>query len=382
MRWIRTLLIIAALVGAGFALRYTVFRPDPVPVTVHVVAPGRVEETVTNSKAGTVKTRHRATLAPEIGGRVVELSAGKGERVKAGQILLRLADDEYRAQVLLQQRALQASRSQAKEACLTAEQAARDLTRSEDLTREGVTTTQALEKARWSLDSARASCEAANATVHQAEAALAVAQATLEKTVVRAPFDGVIAERRTEVGEWIMPSPPATYVPPVLDLIDPDAIYISAPLDEVDVARIHGGLPVRVTLDPFPDQSFSGKVTRVAPYVTDVQDQNRTFEVEVDLDDQAFARTLRPGTTADVEVILDAKESAVRIPSYALLEGGKVLLVRDDELVEASVETGLRNWEFIEITKGLSPGDRIVVSLDRAEVKAGARVKVTGESEK
>ncbi len=80
-----------------------------------------------------------------------------------------------------------------------------------------------------------------------------------------------------------------------------------------------------------------------------------------------------------IEVVAVHLVDVVRIPSYALLEGGRVLVVEDDELVSVDVETGLRNWEYTEITAGLEPGDRIVVSLDRMEVRAGASVRVTDE---
>ena len=84
------------------------------------------------------------------------------------------------------------------------------------------------------------------------------ARATLEKTVITAPFDGVVLDVSTEVGEWISPSPPGVPIPPVLDLIDPEALYLSAPIDEADLARVRVGLPVRMTLDAFPGRSFEG----------------------------------------------------------------------------------------------------------------------------
>ena len=112
----------------------------------------------------------------------------------------------------------------------------------------------------------------------------------------------------------------------------------------------------------------------------DVQEQNRTFEIEAELEDAAFAKALRPGTSADVEVILASRENVLRIPSYAVLEGGRVLLVENRRLVARPVETGLKNWQFVEVTKGLSAGDRVAVSLDRAEVKEGARVSIAGET--
>jgi HlyD family secretion protein len=133
---------------------------------------------------------------------------------------------------------------------------------------------------------------------------------------------------------------------------------------------------VRVTIDPFPGQSFPGRVLIVAPYVLDLEKQNRTIEVEVVLDDQEFSATLLPGTSADVEVILDVRENVLRIPSHTLLEGRSVLAVREGVLEERDVTVGLRNWEWTEITAGLEQGEEIVASLDREGVEAGARVRV------
>ena len=104
-RWIRRILILALVVIAGFALRHTVFKKDPVDVTVFRVAEGRVEDSVTNSKAGTVATRRRAAISPEIGGRVGELLVREGDRVAEGQILMRLVDEDYRARIDLSDRA-------------------------------------------------------------------------------------------------------------------------------------------------------------------------------------------------------------------------------------------------------------------------------------
>ena len=379
-RWIRRLLILLVLVLIGVALRYTVFRPDPVPVTVFRVAPGRVEDTVTNSKAGTVKTRFRASLSSEIGGRVLELRVREGDRVMRGELVMRIADADFRAQLQLQRRSLEAARANQTEACQAAELAERDLTRSRKLVEDGIVSRELLDQVQSKRDIAVASCQAAAARVQQQEAAVEVAQVQLEKTVLRAPFDAVVAEVSTEVGEWITPSPPGVPIPPVIDLIDPAAIYVKCPLDEVDVSKVRPGLPTRISMDAYPGRTFAGRVTQVAPYVLDIEDQNRTFDVEVEFEDKTFARTLLPGTSADIEVILDAHENVLRVPSYALIEGNRVMVVRDQSLESRSVETGLKNWEFTEIVRGLEAGDRVVVSLDRVEVQEGAQVRIESET--
>jgi HlyD family secretion protein len=196
---------------------------------------------------------------------------------------------------------------------------------------------------------------------------------------LRAPFDAIISKVSTHVGEWITPSPAGLPMPPALELIDLRSIYVRAPLDEVDAGKVRTGLPVRITMDALPGRSLPGTVTRVGAYVSEAQQQNRTFDIEVAFDDPAFAETLLPGTSADVEVILQAREGVVRVPTSAILQGGRVLVVREGGLVAVPVRSGLANWEYTEITDGLRSGDAIVTSLDRPEVKEGARVRVEPE---
>jgi HlyD family secretion protein len=379
-RLIRTLVIVALLVLAGVALRYTVFKTQPVQVTVFRVARGLVEDTVTNSKAGTVKTRQRATLSPEIGGRVAELPVREGDRVKRGQVLMRVADDDYRARVTLRERALTAARAGHREACLRADQAERDYQRYLRLSDDEIVSEEILDQLENERDVGIAACEAVEAKVLEAEAGLQLARVELDKTVLRAPFDGIVAELSTEVGEWVTPSPPAMPVPPIVELIQQTSIYVSAPLDEVDLSRVSVGLLVRITLDAYADQEFSGRVTRIAPYVLDLEEHSRTFEIEAEFDDVDFAAKLLPGTSADVEVILDSEADVLRIPSYALIEGSRVLVVNEGELVPREVETGLRNWAFAKVESGLEVGEAVVVSLDRAEVREGAQAVIVEET--
>jgi HlyD family secretion protein len=250
------------------------------------------------------------------------------------------------------------------------------------LSRESLVSQDLKEQAQTTRDATAAACEAARSRIQQSQASLDFARATRGKTELRAPFDGVVADLRGEVGEWITPSPPGVPIPALVELLDPDAIYVSAPLDEVDVGRVRVGQVVRVTIDAYPGRPIGGHLTRIAPYVIDVQQQSRTFEVEVDLDDAAFARTLLPGSSADIEVILDARDGVLRVPSYALIDGKKALVLRDGKLVAVPVEIGLKNWGFAEVKRGLSAGDLVVVSLDRADVKEGARARVAEEASK
>lgn len=379
-RWAIRVGVLAVLVVLGWLGWRTWLRDEPVPVRVVTVERGAVSATVTNSKAGTVKARRRAQLAPQASGLVAAIPFREGAHVKAGEVILRLEDSTQQAATTLAREQLAVARARHERACLEASRAERELNRNRELAHQSIIPTDTLDalESRWEL--AVAACQVALAEVSQADAGVASAETELAKTLLRAPFDGVVAEVATEVGEWVSPSPPLLSIPAVLDLIDPTSLYISAPMDEVDSMRVRVGQEVRVTLDPLPGRSFPGRVVRVAPYVLDIEAQNRTVEIEVELDGADEPPTVLAGTSSDVEVVLDTRDDVLWIPTQALIEGERVLLVEDDVLVERKVRPGLRNWDRTEIIEGLSAGERVVTSLERADVRAGARVTVTDGS--
>ena len=376
LRRYRIPVLVVAIALAAVLIRYVLWAPDPVPVQVATASRGTVEQTVTNSRAGTVKARRRAKLSPQEGGRVVALPKRKGDRVHTGDVLMQLDTSVAAARLDLARRERESAAADARRACLAAERSGRERDRNRRLAKQGIVSNDLLDQVESSARTAGAACDAAHAAEKRADASIEVASRQLDYMTLRAPFDGVIAELAIEVGEWSTPSPPVIMVPSVIDVIDTSSIYVSAPMDEVDSARLRTGLPARVAIDAFPNQRFPGHVVRVGAYVLDVEAQNRTVEIEIELDDAAFAATLLPGTSADVEVILETHENVLRVPSSALLSGDKVLLVDGRTLVERPVQVGLRNWDVTETVSGLAEGDRVVVSLDRAEVKAGARVSV------
>ncbi len=372
--WFRLALLVG-LIGLGVLARLTFFAPDPVSVRVVAAEKGRVEETITNSRAGTVKARRRAKLAPETGGRVVSLPHRRGTRVRRGDVLLRIEDSLQQGQLRVAEGDLATATAQRDQACLAADRAERERERIARLADQGIVSTDILDETASQAKGADAACRAARATVTRAESAVALARAAATETVLSAPFDGIVADTFIEVGEWTAPSPPALPIPPVLDLIDTRSIYVSAPMDEVDSARVRKGLPARLTVDSYPGRHFAAHVVEVAPYVVDRLEQNRTVEIELELDDAEVATSLLPGTSSDAEVILSAREGVLRVPTSSLLEGGKVLVLERGRLVERTLQLGLRNWDFTEVTGGLEAGARVVVSLDRPEIKAGAKAR-------
>lgn len=369
-KWLYGVVLVGLVV---VVLRFLVFPPRPLSVVVAAAAPGTVEETVTNTRAGTVKVRQRAKISPQIGGLVIGLPHRQGSRVAAGDLLLKLEDSVQRAQLELARRTLQASQAQAEEACLAAELAAREWQRGAALAKDGIASPQTLDTLETERDRSAAACRAARAAIDQARANVTLAEAELALAEVRAPFAGVVADLSTEIGEWITPAPPGVPIPAVLDLLDSSTQYVSAPMDEVDSRRVRVGQEVRITVDSLPGRNLPGRLVRVAPFVLDLQEQNRTVEVEAEFSDVADAAGILPGTSADVEIILTRVANVLRIPTVAIAEGNTVLVLAEGRLAERTVETGVRNWQFTEVTSGLAAGDLVVTVRDSPAVKAGVR---------
>lgn len=379
-RRLRWLFVLLALIAGALALRFTVLAPKSVPVNVQRVTRGDVEQTVTNTRAGTVKARLRANLSPEIGGRVVALPFREGSRVKRGDLLLRLEDSVQRAHFELATEDVRTAEAQADEVCLAAGLAETELQRAVDLNEGGVVSQQIVDTRRTERDRSQASCRAGRARLDQTHARERLAKAELARTVLRAPFDGVIADMSTELGEWITPAPPGVPIPPIMDLIDRSSVFVEAPIDEMDAEKVKAGQEVRVSIDSRRGQHFKGKLVRVAAYVLDVVEQNRTVEIEAELDDPSIASSLLPGTSADIEVILTRSENVLVIPTGAIAPGNKVLVVEDGQLVEKTITPGLRNWRTTEVKAGLDEGELVVVSRDSPDIQPGALVVIGEEA--
>ena len=368
-------IVIAAVVLALVVVAFSLFGgAKPIPVTLQKIARGDVEATVSNTRAGTVKACRRAKMSPPAGGQIAKLRVKKGERVSKGQILLELWDEDLHAQEGLAQEQLKVSQSRVQEVCGLAEAAQREAQRSQELRDKGFISVQMLDKAMTEAAARKASCDSAKGDIDQSKSRIALAQATLQRMTLRAPFDGVVADISGELGEYATPSPPGILTIPAIDLIDDSCLYVSAPIDEVDAAKLKIGQRSRITLDAIKGRSFSGKVRRIAPYVLDLEKQARTVEVEVEFDKLAQDENLLVGYSADVEIVYDVRSGVVRVPTQTLLEGNRVLLVNDGVLEERKLTTGLANWEFAEVLSGLSEGEQVVSSLDRAGVKVGAKV--------
>lgn len=370
---IRRVLIALTVVAVIAAAFWWFSRPKPIVVVVSEIERGKVESSIANTRAGTVEACQRTKLSPIMGGRIEVLAVKEGDRVKKGQLLMKLWNDDQQAQSTLAMAQVTTARQRVNEACAQARNAEREAERQTSLRERGFVSSSREDSARTEAQAKRAGCEGARADVAQFQAKVNATRVEQGRTVLYAPFDGTIAKIVGEVGEYSTPSPPGVPTPPAIDLIDDSCLYIKAPMDEVDAPKIETGQPVRISLDALPRQSFPGKVKRVAPYVSAVEKQARTVDIEATFDNSEAPGKLLVGYSADIEVILDVRDDVVRVPTSALLEGGRVLVASaEGKLEERKVKTGLANWEYTEVTEGLKAGEKVVTSLERVGVKAGA----------
>jgi len=372
-------IVFLCLALAAIVTAYIFYQPpERIGITAYIVSKGKVKSSISNTRVGTVKACRRAYLAPATGGNVAQLFVKEGAKVKQNQLLLEVWNDDLKAQLNLHKAQIKSNKALAKQACEIASGLERDSKRLLRLKKyDRIISAEQLDRAATKARASRAHCLAAHAAIEVAQVNLAVVNTTIERTLIRAPFDGTVAEINAELGEYVTPSPPGIPTLPPIDLLDISCLYVSAPIDEVDAPLVKEGMSACVSLDAFAEKRCSGIVSRVAPYVLEKEKQARTVEVEVKLSDKKDLQELLPGYSADIEVLLSSKENALRVPTEAVLEGNKVLLVEADGFLnEQAFEPGLTNWNFIEVVSGLSAGDSIVLSVGREGVEAGVYVHV------
>ena len=372
----RLLVVLVVVAVIGVALWWFT-RPQPIAVAVKEVGRGLVEASIANTRAGTVEACQRTKLSTILGGRIEILAVKEGDQVRKGQLLMKLWNDDQKAQQTLAASQVELARRRVAEACTVAANAVREAARIAGLRQQNFVSISKEDQARTEADAKSAACETAKADVRQAEARLAATRVEQGRTVLYAPFNGTVAKIVGEIGEYSTPSPPGVSMPPAIDLIDQSCLYVKAPMDEVDAPKIQVGQVARITLDAFAKKPFKARVKRVAPYVSAVEKQARTVEVEVDFADPAEIKGLLVGYSADVEIVLDVRDQVLRVPTAALLEGGRVLIMgRDGVLEERKVRTGIANWEYTEVLEGLQPGEKVVTSLEKEGVKAGIKARL------
>jgi HlyD family secretion protein len=342
----------------------------PVDVKAIQVELGEVRETVANTRSGSVKACRRSKLSVSMGGQIDSILVHEGDSVTEGQLLLTLYNQDIRAQGMQAEAHLSAVDLQQVRQCIIAKSDRHEAARKHNLINKGLATAEEVDLAKAKADASEVACQAAKADERQAHAQLLVSQAILAKTQLVAPFAGIVAEVNAEIGEYATPSPPGILTLPMVDLIDNSCYYVTAPIDEVDAARLNVGMSVVISLDAYRDQPFAGRVRRIAPYVYAAEKQARTVEVEADIE-SSVVHNLLVGYSADMEILIEMREQALRIPTEAIFDSNKVYIFAEDKLHLREIETGLSNWKYTEIRSGIAQGEWVLTSASQSNLSDG-----------
>ena len=326
----------------------------------------------------------RAQMSPPMGGQIAALFIKEGDQVKQDTLLLELWNEDLKAQLRLAHSEATAAHARAKSICVQADNAEKNAQRKISLRKTRAISEELVEQAIATAKSQRADCVASHASATVSNEQVGVVKAQLERTMLKAPFSGVVVEVNGEVGEYVTPAPLGIVTLPAVDMVDRSCFYVMAPIDEVDAPGIKPDMEARISLDAFKDRRFPAKVRRVADYVLDREKQARTVDIEVIFENPDDMAVMLPGYSADAEVILRTRSDVLRVPTEAVIDKQQVYVFNANEniLELRDVKIGLENWDLTEITQGVKVGELVVITVDRKGIADGALAKIEKPEEK
>jgi membrane fusion protein, multidrug efflux system len=313
-----------------------------VPVETAAVHVGPIQRRLT--AVGSLRSNESVILRPEIAGRIVEFRFQEGERVEIGQPLVLLEDSVWRTAVEQAQAALELSQA--------------NYERAVDLLQRKAGTTKARDEAfsQMRVD----------------QAVLELARARLDKSVITAPFDGVVGLRKVSVGDFVDVGQDMVN----LEQIDP--LKADFRIAEVYLGAVRSGQRIELAVDAFPGETFAGEVYAIDPLI---DESGRSIVLRARLPNEEGR--LRPGLFARVTLVLNERDDALQIPEQALVPQGQdqfVFRVVEGKAALTKVEVGIRREGMVEIVSGLGPEDE-VVTAGQLKIRDGAPVQPLSAAE-
>lgn len=326
------------LLATCLALLAMPLLADQVPL-VEVTTPQRAlvrDELIT---FGSLRSDESTVIRPEVGGRIATLHFREGQAVKGGELLVSLDDSIARAELA--------------QAQANVDLAEKSYQRAQMLFKRGASNAQAQDEAQSQQQAARAS--------------LALSQARLDKTQIRAPYDGMLGLRQVSAGDYLSPGQDLVN----LEVLDPLKVDFRIPQKAVSQVRI--GQSIELSLDTYPGERFKGEIVALNPRLDEV---GRSQAIRAQLGNQD--QRLKPGQFVRVSVILAERPNALLIPEEAVMPVGQALfvnLVVDGKVERRQIRIGQRLRGKAEVREGLQ-GDERIISAGWQKVAPGREVRV------
>lgn len=329
----------ALLSGCGASEAKKAAPQDAAPaVAVEVARPVRAEMAAVYSGTAPIEAEQEARVVAKVGGEVRRLLVEEGDRVRAGQPLAILDGDRLRLE-----------HSQAKATLVKLE---RDYARNLELQKRGIVGSAAADNLKYELDAQRAATD--------------LVALQLSYTVIRAPIDGVVNDRRVKAGNTVQPNDV------LFTVTDPQPLVTHVHVPERELRKLATGQLAHVQVDA-AGGTFDAQIRRIAPVVDAA---TGTFKVKLELLDPR--QQLRPGMFARVNIVYERRANALQLPRTAIVDaeaGPMVFVVERGKAVARSVRTGLVNGGVVEVLAGVKDGEQVVI-VGQNGLKAGNEVRV------
>lgn len=348
-------ILVLVIAGTGVALvRRSAARHKDIDATL-IISVKRGDLSIEVIETGKVQPREKVEIKSKVAGQVEKVYVEEGQKVKKGQLLLRLDPTDY-------QREVERCDADVRQAQIALEYAELMLDRRQKgLENRGV--------AQADVDQAANDLQAKKVAVDRAKVAVGAARDRLRYTEIAAPMDGTIIEKGIRVGEVVTPGVQATFEGKALMTVaDLSTLIVKADLNQIDVAKVVLGQTVSLSLDALPGKKYQATVTKIAPAsITPKGKDVDVFPVEATL--TATDGAIKPGMTADVRVHIETKPKVLSLPIEAVLrEGGKQFVTKVVTLAEGKQKTdkvevklGARNDRELEVISGLSEGEKVLI---------------------
>ncbi len=378
LRWLWAGLKFAGAMAIVGGLVYW-FRFSPILVVEHTIQRGSIQAEVMGT--GTLEARVEGSIGPKISGRIEQVLADEGDRVSQGQVLVQLDDQELKQQVAIAQANVEASeaaiarlKADKDRATAVFTQAQKSHERVEALATRNAISQDELDSSTEALAVAVTGVSRAEAAIVEGEKELIAAkknlefhQTLLDDSSIKCPFDGLIVSRNREPGDVVVPGSS------ILKLISTNQLWISAWVDETEMARLEPGQLAHIVFRSEAEESYPGKVVRLAK-----ETDRETREFVVDIDVIQLPDNWAVGQRAEAYIDVARKDGVVLLPSELLLNqaGQTGVFVNDGgQAAWRPLTTGLRGKDTVEVLEGLSPGDTVVSPvLEGVTLTIGRRV--------
>lgn len=377
-RWLKRIVQWAIVAGIAAGLVYWI-KFSPVPVEAHTLQRGLMVSEVMGT--GTLEARVKTTVSPKIAGRIAEVLVDQNQKVAAGTPLVRLDDEELKQQVAIAEAnvaaetaAIERLKTDKDRAAAVVAQARTQHVRTQSLLEKNALSQEDFDKAVEALNIAMAGMSHAEAAISEGQRRLVSAEETMEyhrarltDTEVVAPFDGLIVRRFRDPGDVVVPGSA------ILSLINTDEIWVSAWVDETEMARLEPDQTARVVFRSEPGRSYPGKVVRLG---READRETREFVVDVQV--LELPKNWAVGQRAEVYIEADRKESVTLLPVHFITwqsDRSGVFVSDDGKAAWRPIKTGSRNPESVEILEGLELGQTVIAPIDpRGKLSEGRRI--------